>query len=77
MARLLNEKLGWPVGPEHIALTNGSQSAFFMLFNMFAGDFEDGVRRRILLPMTPEYIGYADAGLSEDFLWLPNQSSMS
>ena len=67
MARLLRERLGWPVGPEHIALTNGSQSAFFMLFNMFAGDFDDGTRRRILLPMTPEYIGYADAGLSEDF----------
>ncbi len=67
MADLLRERFGWPVGPEHIALTNGSQSAFFMLFNLFAGEFEDGSRRRILLPMTPEYIGYADAGLAEDF----------
>jgi valine--pyruvate aminotransferase len=67
MAALLRERFDWPVGPEHIALTNGSQSAFFMLFNLFAGDFDDGIKRRILLPMTPEYIGYADAGLAEDF----------
>lgn len=67
MANLLRQRFGWPITPEHIALTNGSQAAFFMLFNLFAGDFEDGLKRRILLPMTPEYIGYADAGLSDDF----------
>ncbi|WP_062268682.1 valine--pyruvate transaminase [Endozoicomonas arenosclerae] len=67
MARFLNRQFGWKLGPENIALTNGSQAAFFMLFNMFAGDYDDGSHRRIQLPLAPEYIGYGDAGLSDDF----------
>ena len=67
LARLLNKEYGWPVGPENICLTNGSQTGFFLLFNMFAGEFADGEQKKIRLPLTPEYIGYADIGLSEDF----------
>ncbi|WP_421622166.1 aminotransferase class I/II-fold pyridoxal phosphate-dependent enzyme [Alkalilimnicola ehrlichii] len=63
---LLNETYGWGLGEENIALTNGSQAAFFMLFNLFAGAMPDGGRRQILLPMAPEYLGYADAGLGPD-----------
>lgn len=66
LANLLQRTYGWDVGPEHIALTNGSQTSFFYLFNLFAGIFPDGSQRRILLPLTPEYIGYADAGLTAD-----------
>lgn len=65
VAELLNREYGWDLGPRNISLTAGSQSAFFMLFNMFAGDCEGGRHRKILLPMTPEYIGYADIGLSD------------
>ncbi|MGH8603615.1 MAG: aminotransferase class I/II-fold pyridoxal phosphate-dependent enzyme, partial [Gammaproteobacteria bacterium] len=32
----------------------------------FAGRFRDGQKKKILLPMAPEYIGYADLGLTED-----------
>ncbi|MDV2080451.1 valine--pyruvate transaminase [Marinobacter xestospongiae] len=63
---LLNAEYGWNLAPENVALTNGSQAAFFMLFNMFGGDYEDGHRRHILLPMAPEYIGYADAGIAPE-----------
>jgi len=66
LARLLREQLGWDVGPENVALTNGSQSASFMLFNLLGGEHADGARRRILLPLTPEYIGYADQGATPD-----------
>ncbi|WP_127959498.1 valine--pyruvate transaminase [Serratia microhaemolytica] len=66
LAQLLQQELGWPISARNIALTNGSQSAFFYLFNLFAGQCADGQRRRVLLPLTPEYIGYADVGLSED-----------
>jgi valine--pyruvate aminotransferase len=66
LARLLRQSLGWDVGPENVALTNGSQSASFMLFNMLAGEHADGRHRRILLPLTPEYIGYADQGAAPD-----------
>ena len=67
LARLLKRELGWNVSARNIALSNGSQSGFFMLFNMFAGEYDDGLARKIQLPLAPEYIGYADAGLNRDF----------
>jgi valine--pyruvate aminotransferase len=67
LAGLLRKEYGWQVGPENICLTNGSQSAFFVLFNMFAGEFGGGKSKKICLPMAPEYIGYADIGLTENF----------
>lgn len=66
LADLLKKEQGWDIGPENICLTNGSQTAFFMLFNLFAGIFPDGRKKKICLPLAPEYIGYADLGLAED-----------
>lgn len=65
-AALLKNEYGWNVGPENICLTNGSQTGFFILFNMFGGSFRDGSRKFIRLPLTPEYIGYTDLGLEEN-----------
>lgn len=64
LVELLNREYGWGLSADHVALTNGSQSAFFMLFNMFGGAHDDGSFKHILLPLTPEYIGYSDAGLA-------------
>lgn len=66
LAKLLSEELGWSIGPENIALTNGSQTAFFYLFNLLAGEFSDGRKKKVLFPLAPEYIGYGDGALSED-----------
>ena len=66
LAELLSREYGWPVDAGNVALTGGSQSAFFMLFNLFGGPTSAGDLRRILLPMTPEYVGYADVGLCDD-----------
>lgn len=66
LAELLRQEFGWPVSAKNIALTNGSQSAFFYLFNLFAGRGADGKLRRVLFPLAPEYLGYADAGLDEE-----------
>ncbi len=68
VAATLGERYGWPISSRNVGLASGSQSAFFFLFNLFAGDGVDGVRRRLLLPLAPEYIGYADLGLCEDML---------
>ncbi len=68
LAGFFRRECGWDVSSKNIALTNGSQTAFFSLFNMFAGDFAAGPRRKILFPLAPEYIGYADVGLNNDFL---------
>jgi valine--pyruvate aminotransferase len=65
LAALLKKEQGWDIGPENICLTNGSQTAFFMLFNLFAGVLPDGSEKKICLPMAPEYIGYADLGLTD------------
>ncbi|HFQ5176976.1 TPA: valine--pyruvate transaminase [Vibrio vulnificus] len=66
LARLLKETYGWNISEKNISLTNGSQSGFFYLFNLFAGQQPDGSHKKILLPLAPEYIGYADAGIDED-----------
>ncbi|MED5461665.1 MAG: valine--pyruvate transaminase, partial [Pseudomonadota bacterium] len=66
LAALLSSEYGWDLTADNIALTAGSQAGVFLLFNLLAGEFADGGRRRILLPVTPEYIGYTDVGLSED-----------
>lgn len=67
VAELLSGQFGWPLGADNVALANGSQSAFFTLFNLFAGRMPDGSHRVVQLPLTPEYPGYADSGLCEDF----------
>ena len=65
LAALLQREVGWEVTARNIALTNGSQSTFLPLFNLLAGPMGDGrPARRILLPLSPEYIGYADLGFA-------------
>jgi valine--pyruvate aminotransferase len=67
IANLLHDEYQWPISRANIALANGSQSAFFVLFNLFAGEYADGSKKRIQLPLTPEYLGYSDLGISADF----------
>jgi valine--pyruvate aminotransferase len=68
LAELFAREYGWDVTAKNIALTGGSQGAFFLLFNLLAGEQSDGSFRRILMPVTPEYIGYQDVGLSPGML---------
>ena len=65
LAELFCKEYGWAITPDHIALTNGSQSAFFYLFNLLAGEYATGQQKKVLFPLAPEYIGYADGGLSK------------
>lgn len=66
LAQLLRTTYGWDITAKNIVLTNGSQSAFFNLFNLLAGTYPDGSKKKILLPLAPEYIGYSDSGLEPD-----------
>ena len=66
LAALLQREYGWDIGPQNLAVTSGGQTAFFQLFNLLAGRFENGRRKKILLPVAPEYIGYADQGMEPD-----------
>jgi len=56
LAGLFREKFGWDVSEKNLAVTAGGQTAFFFLFNAMAGRFNDGTRKKILLPLVPEYL---------------------
>lgn len=60
LAGLLNREFGWNLSAKNIAVTNGSQTAFFLLLNLLSGTGVDGSMNRVLFPLCPEYIGYAD-----------------
>ena len=65
LADLLKANFDWDVGPENIAVSNGSQMAFTVMFRLLSGQYPDGEPKQILLPMTPEYIGYNEADEAE------------
>ena len=60
LADFFQRHYSWAITPANIAITNGSQNAFFYLFNLFAGQYEGQTPRKVLLPLVPEYLGYAD-----------------
>ena len=67
LADFFREQYGWNISSKNIALTHGSQSSFFVLFNSFAGASKSG-RKRVLIPLVPEYIGYCDVGIEDDLI---------
>lgn len=66
IASLFQRRFGWQIGAENVAVTAGGQTAFFLLFNALAGHFEGGRQKRILLPLVPEYIGYANQSVANE-----------
>lgn len=62
LADFFREQHGWDISSKNIALTHGSQSSFFILFNSFAGK-AGNASKRVLIPLVPEYIGYCDVGI--------------
>ncbi|MFT4607627.1 MAG: valine--pyruvate aminotransferase [Urechidicola sp.] len=61
------EQYGWNITEKNIALTHGSQSSFFVLFNSFAGR-SNGRLKKVLIPLVPEYIGYTDVGIEKSMI---------
>lgn len=59
----LNKRYGWNLTEKNIAITQGGQMAFFVLFNILAGNCEDGSCGEILFPLCPDYIGYQPQSL--------------
>ncbi len=62
LAEYFRQQCGWNISSRNIALTHGSQSSFFVLFNSFAGK-TGSTQKRVLIPLVPEYIGYCDVGI--------------
>lgn len=57
VAECFQREFDWPVTDENVAITSGSQAAFFQLFTLFGSP-----QQPVVLPVAPEYIGYADQG---------------
>lgn len=66
LAGFLQRQCGWKVTRKNLAVTVGGQTAFFFLLNLFGGRNADGSLRKVLLPIMPEYIGYASQGIASD-----------
>lgn len=64
LAGFLRRQCGWNVTRKNLAITVGGQTAFFFLLNLFGGKNADGSLRKVLLPIMPEYIGYASQGVA-------------
>lgn len=67
LADFFQQQYGWNISSRNIALTHGSQSSFFILFNSFAGSSR-GVDKHVLIPLVPEYIGYCDVGIEANLM---------
>ncbi|MDD5972664.1 MAG: valine--pyruvate transaminase [Spirochaetales bacterium] len=73
IASYFSSKYGWNVKSENVAISNGSQSAMFYIFNLFSGTYGDK-KKTILFPLMPEYVGYADQGLEwNTFVSVPSK----
>lgn len=59
-ADYLSPYLNYTLTKDNIAFFNGSQNAFSYLLNLYTGRMENNKISKILLPLVPEYIGYAD-----------------
>ena len=72
MAQFFNRAFGWNIDAGNVAVTMGSQTANFLLFNLLAGPDGPG-SKKILFPIVPEYIGYASQGIAENMFtaWKP------
>ena len=64
LAEYFSEKFNANITAKNIALTNGSQTSFYILFNLFGGNSGEHYKK-IFLPLFPEYIGYLDCGVSK------------
>ena len=76
LADFLKSSFGWSISAKNIAITNGSQASFGILFNLFSGQFDDRTNKKILLPMTPEYIGYSDVGIGQSKIFRATRPSI-
>lgn len=62
---LFRERFNLPIDASNVAITSGAQLGAFSLLNLLAGRTKDGRFRKILIPASPEYVGYADMGLEQ------------
>lgn len=55
-----------PITSKNVVVVGGLQFGIFCLLNLLAGRTSKGGKRKILVPLSPEYVGYADMGVDAD-----------
>ncbi|MEO0934637.1 MAG: valine--pyruvate transaminase, partial [Cyanobacteria bacterium J06641_2] len=58
-----NQRYKLNLNQSNVLITPGSQSLFFYAINAFGGYTNSGELRQIVLPLSPDYTGYAGASL--------------
>lgn len=65
VTNFLNRNYDLGITEENVAIAPGSQTGYFLLFNILAGR-SGTTKRKILFPLVPEYIGYAEQAIDSD-----------
>lgn len=68
VVQLMNSLYGWGITERNVLITPGSQSLYFLATNAFGGVTGQGGTRKIILPLCPDYTGYAGVVLSGGML---------
>jgi hypothetical protein len=66
IAKLFKDSFGWNIGPENVAITSRRPDRVLLPLQPARREMPDGRRKKILLPLVPEYIGYSNQGASTD-----------
>ena len=64
-AQLFSDRFGWPITSKNVGISNGAQPGVFSLLNLLAGPNAGGTRKYVLMPLSPDYVGYADMGIDD------------
>ncbi len=65
-AKMFCDRFDISINSNNIAVVSGAQLGAFCLLNLLGGKTSDGRRKKILIPASPEYVGYADMGVEPD-----------
>ncbi|MBU8786157.1 MULTISPECIES: valine--pyruvate transaminase [Bacillus] len=66
VVRFFSHRYGHDIEKENVLITAGSQQLLFFAINLFCGMGSDGVVKKALIPMLPDYAGYSGAALDMD-----------
>ena len=66
VASMFRDRFHLPIASENVAVVSGAQLGMFCLLNLLAGEAPGGRKRKVLIPASPEYVGYADMGVEPD-----------
>ena len=65
VAQDFNKRYGTNFTEKNVLITPGSQTLYFFGANAYGGINADGVRKEILLPISPDYTGYGGVSIDE------------